>query len=198
LAVAGGAAALAIVTAVVLLGKRGGSGSAASSAQPPASTVASAPAPLRDVTRLCRTGVRASSQREAHPAEHAFDGSSGTAWTESAAGDGVGAWIEASLRPGTFVSSIEVGGGWSFETSSGVDLWQHNNTFRKMRVSWDGGERIVEFDRARDRGRKKPIEVGATTRSVRITALEVDRGRFSDLCLDEVAIFGRCDPQAGP
>ena len=188
--VAGGA--LAIVAAVVLLGMRRGSEPVAAPARPSASAAASAPAPVRDITRLCRTDVRASSEREAHPAAHAFDGSSSTAWTESAAGDGSGSWIEASLRPGTYVSAIEVSGGWAFETSSGVDLWQHNNTFRKMRVSWDGGEQIVDFDRARDRGHKKKIEIGATTRSVRITALEVDRGRFSDLCLDEVAIYGRC------
>ena len=61
-----------------------------------------------------------------------------------------------------------------------------------MRVSWDGGEKEITFDRATDRGKRKRVEIGATTRSLRITAVEVDRGRFADLCLDEVAILGRC------
>jgi len=61
-----------------------------------------------------------------------------------------------------------------------------------MRVSWDGGEREVTFDRKNDRGRRKRVEVGAVTRTLRITALEVDRGRFADLCLDDVAIYGHC------
>ena len=63
-----------------------------------------------------------------------------------------------------------------------------------MRVSWDGGERLVSFDRQTDRGKRKRVAIGANTRRVRITALEVDRGRFRDLCLDEVQILGRCSP----
>ncbi len=187
--------AAAVIAAVVLLIARAPETEAqtpAPSASLAPSATPSAEASIRDITRLCRTGVRASSEKAAHPAAHAFDGSSSTAWTEDARGDGAGSWLEASLREGTWVSAVEVGGGWSSSTASGLDLWKHNGTFRKMRVSWDGGEQIVEFDRDHDRGKRKRVEIGASTRSIRITALEVDRGRFADLCLDEVAIFGRC------
>lgn len=101
--------------------------------------------------------------------------------------------MEIELRPGTWVSSVEVSGGWSSTTASGLDLWEHNTTFRRMRVTWDGGEAELTFDRVTDRARRKTVEINAPTRSIRITALEVHRGRFLDLCLDEVAIRGRCD-----
>jgi serine/threonine protein kinase len=157
--------------------------------QPSAS---SAPAPVREITRLCVQSFNASSEQEAHPARHAFDGVPATAWSEDVPGDGAGQWLEAKLRPHTWVSRLEVSGGWSAKTSAGADLWAINATFRAMRVSWDGGEAIVRFDRKTDRGKKKRVEINAATSSVRLTALEVDRGNFRDLCLDEVVIFGRC------
>ncbi|MBN1612317.1 MAG: protein kinase [Polyangiaceae bacterium] len=160
-----------------------------SSPAPKANSVAP---PITDITRLCRTAVRTSSEKPAHPAEHAFDGVPVTAWTEASPGDGAGQWVEADLRPDTWVSEVEVGGGWSAKTASGIDLWHHNTTFRRMRVSWDGGEEVVTFNRDTDRGQRKRVAVNASTRHVRITALEVDRGRFLDLCLDEVVVFGRC------
>ncbi|MEZ4220499.1 MAG: protein kinase [Polyangiaceae bacterium] len=171
----------------------------ASPSAPPRSASASssepstaAPAPVRDVTRTCTSEFRASSEKPTHPVAHAFDGIPATAWTEAAAGDGAGQWIEAELQPGTFVEAVEVRGGWAMTTASGLDLWRHNSTFRRMRVSWDGGEAEVAFDHERDRGKSKRVQVGAMTRSVRITALEVDRGRFLDLCLDEVKLIGHC------
>ncbi len=163
---------------------------------PSASTApvpSSAPAPIRDVTRLCVKAVSASSEQEAHPARHAFDGVPTTAWSEAVPGDGAGQWVEAQLEADTWVSEVEVSGGWSTTTGSGADLWAINATFRAMRVSWDGGEAVVRFDRKTDRGKRKRVAVDAATRSVRITALEVDRGRFRDLCLDEVVIHGRCN-----
>ena len=159
----------------------------------PVPAPSSAPAPVRDVTRLCVKAVSASSEQEAHPARHAFDGVPTTAWSEAVPGDGAGQWLEAQLKDDTWVSEVEVSGGWSTTTSGGADLWAINATFRAMRVSWDGGEAVVRFDRKTDRGKRKRVPVGATTRSVRITALEVDRGRFRDLCLDEIVILGRCE-----
>lgn len=191
-------AAAALLAAYLTRGKRD---SVAPSAPPAALVPPSASAAstaTADITRLCTAGFFASSESASHPAAHAFDGSPGTAWTEGTPGDGIGEWLEAKLRPGTWVTSVEVAGGWSFETASGVDLWQHNNTFRKMRVSWDGGEAIVEFARSKDRGQRKRVDVGASTSAIRITALEVDRGRFRELCLDEVVIRGSCPPQGEP
>jgi eukaryotic-like serine/threonine-protein kinase len=190
-------AAIAIAAAVVglvLASRRGNDAvpAPAPSAEPAPSASVAAPQPISDVTRLCRTATRASSEAPDHPAAHAFDGIPSTAWTEGAPGAGEGEWVEAELRPGTFVSEVEVSGGWAVKTSSGVDLWTHNSTFRRMRVSWDGGEKVIAFDHKSDRGKRKRVKVGATTRSIRITAIEVDHGRFKDLCLDEVAIFGRC------
>jgi hypothetical protein len=191
------AAALAAAVAIVFVVRRAREEPppAVSAPAPLATPSASALAPIADITRLCRSVVRASSERAAHPALHAFDGIPATAWTEADDGNGTGQWVEAELVPGTWVSSVEVSGGWSAKTASGVDLWEHNTTFRRMRVSWDGGEQELTFERARDRGKRRRVVVEAPTRSIRITALEVDRGRFHDLCLDEVVIHGRCAPQ---
>ena len=52
---------------------------------------------------------------------------------------------------------------------------------------------MVPFERDKDRGVTKSVPVGATTPSIRLTAVEVDHGRFNDLCLDEVVIRGYCD-----
>jgi hypothetical protein len=140
------------------------------------------------------SSIEASSSLEDHSASMAFDGLRRTAWTESVKGDGTGQWLEAKLRPGTWVSEVRVSGGWSSRVEShSVDLWKHNNTFRKMRVSWKGGEALVPFDRNKDRGVTKRVPVGATIPSIRLTAVEVDHGRFNDLCLDEVVIRGYCD-----
>ena len=186
-----GAALMAAIAVVAWMNLRGKQpATAASPAAPPSASTA--PPSVRDITRLCRSGVRASSQKPGHPAAHAFDGIPETAWTEAAPGDGAGQWVEADFRPGTWVSEVEVSGGWSVKTSSGADLWKLNSTFRRMRVSWDGGEQVVTFDRKTDRGKHKTVEINARTQHVRITALEVDRGPFLDLCLDEVAVFGRC------
>ncbi|MCC6649319.1 MAG: serine/threonine protein kinase [Polyangiaceae bacterium] len=159
-------------------------------------------APVVDVT-ACVTRATASSEQARHPAIHAFDGRPSTAWNEGAPGDGTGAWVEAHLRPDTFVSFVEVSGGWAWRADNGqTDLWVHNNSFRVMRVSWDTGEADVSFDRATDRGVKKRVDVGAATGTIRFTALAVDRGRFDDLVLDDVALHGSsrggCGPLARP
>lgn len=193
LAIGAGVLAAGALAAAVGLARSEGtraSAPAASSPAPPPSP--SAAAPVENVTRLCKRAVRASSERAEHPAAHAFDGIPATAWTEADPGDGAGSWLEIELRPGTWVSAVEVGGGWSATTASGLDLWAHNTTFRRMRVSWDGGERELTFDRATDRGKRKRISIEAPLRTLRITALEVDRGRWRDLCLDEVEIWGHC------
>ncbi len=190
-----GAALMVAIAVVAWMNLNGKQTAVATSASAPPSA-STAPAPMKDITRLCRTAVRASSEKPGHSAEQAFDGISETAWTEAAPGDGAGQWVEADFRPGTWVSEVEVGGGWSATTGSGTDLWKINSTFRRMRVSWDGGEQVVTFDRKTDRGKRKKVEVNAKTEHVRITALEVDRGPFLDLCLDEVAVFGRCPGSA--
>lgn len=146
--------------------------------------------PPRNITQEAVLHVRASSEQANHSASHAFDELPKTAWNENDAGDGTGQWIEAQLRPETYLTSIKVGCGWSALTAHGEDLWELNNSFRKMQISWDGGSAIVECNRATDRGVKKSVPIRTTTRFLRITALEVDRGRFNDLCLDDVLLFG--------
>ncbi len=71
-----------------------------------------------------------------------------------------------------------------------VDLWEHNNSFRTMKISWDGGEATVEFNRLADRGRRKRVPVGKVIGSFKITAVAADKGRFNDLCVDDVYVFG--------
>jgi hypothetical protein len=153
---------------------------AASSSSPPAAR------PVRDITE-CVT-ARASSSQSGHPPALAFDGRAATAWTEGAAGDGTGEWIEADLPPGTVVSYVEVSPGWSMRAADG-DRWELNGSFKTMRVSWDGGSVDVPFART-DRGVKKRVDIGRETKSVRLTAVAVHRGRFEDLSLDDVTVFG--------
>ena len=156
---------------------------AASSSSPPAAR------PSRDITE-CVT-ARASSSQSGHPPALAFDGRAATAWTEGAAGDGTGEWIEADLPPGTVVSYVEVSPGWSMRAADG-DRWELNGSFKTMRVSWDGGSVDVPFART-DRGVKKRIDIGKQTKSVRLLAVAVHRGRFEDLSLDDVTVFGSVD-----
>ena len=85
---------------------------------------------------------------------------------------------------------MEVGGGWGTETRHGEDLWELNNSFHKMRVSWDGGEEIVTFIRSQDRAKKKRVDIGTKTSKLRFTAESVARGKHDDLMLDDVLIHG--------
>ncbi len=193
LAALGGVAALALagVVGVLALAGRAPPAPAAS----PATSASAEPArerprPVNDITR-CVEGARASSEQPKHPAMHAFDERVATAWNEDSPGDGTGEWVEARLPADTFVAFVDVGGGWSSRADNGAtDLWTHNNSFRVMRVSWDGGASDVSFDRQTDRGVKKRVEIHAHTTSIRFTAVSVDHGRYNDLVLDDALIHG--------
>jgi hypothetical protein len=157
------------------------------SAAPPAATHG----PPIDVTLTCFASAQASSEQKDHPPAHAFDENPKTAWNDQAP-DGAGQWVEARLRPGTWVDHVEVGGGWSYTTADGTDLWPLNSTFKTMHVVWDGGSADVQFDRASDRGAKKNVPIGAVTSTIRFSATTVDRGKYADLCLDDVIVVGSC------
>jgi hypothetical protein len=164
---------------------------AASATAPSAPKVASKPAVVRDITARAVVDVSASSAQGCHQPGAAFDSWPTTSWTEDNAGDGTGEWIEARVAEGTWVEHLEIGGGWFGKASSDVvDLWEHNNSFRKMKVTWDGGEATLEFNRLADRGRRKRVPIGKAISSFRITAEAVDKGRFNDLCVDDVYVFG--------
>ena len=187
-----------LVAPFVVLGlacsKKSGDASTAPSASASSATpVASAPSrgPSIDVTLTCVASAQASSEQKSHPAVHAFDGDQQTAWNDSAP-DGTGQWVEARLRPGTFVDHVEVGGGWSAKTGDGQDLWTLNSSYKTMHVTWDGGSADVQFDRKADRGAKKKVPIGAVTGFVRLTATAVDRGKSADLCLDDAIVVGSC------
>jgi len=147
--------------------------------------------PPIDVTLTCVASAHASSEQKSHPASHAFDEDTQTAWNDSAP-DGTGQWVEAKLRPGTFVDHVEVGAGWSTKTADGQDLWPLNSSFKTMHVTWDGGSADVQFNRATDRGVKKEVKIGAVTSFVRFTATAVDKGKSADLCLDDAIVVGNC------
>lgn len=189
----GAAVAIAKLREVTGIGRDAPAPSAAAPS-PPASQAPEDARPARNVT-ACAV-ARASSEQPRHPASHAFDGKTSTAWNENAKGDGTGEWVEATLPPGSFLSYVEVSGGWA-QTSGGLDLWAHNNSFRVMRVSWEGGSTDVAFSRTADRGVKKRVEVGARVTTIRFTALEVDRGKFDDLCLDEILLHGDVSEPCG-
>jgi len=161
-----------------------------------AAVINSAPPPpkiSRNINASCIVGARASSAHPRHPAIHAFDEKPSTAWNEDADGDGTGEWVEVLLKPGTVVHYVEASGGWSAMSNPGnVDLWEHNNSFRIMKVSWDSGQKEISFLRGSDRGTKKRVDIDTETKAIRFSAVEVDRGRFNDLCLDDVLIYGDC------
>lgn len=175
--------------------KKSGDTSPAPSASASASAAAASAKPPQgppiDVTLTCVVSANASSEQKSHPALHAFDEDTQTAWNDQAP-DGTGQWVEAKLRPGTFVDHVEVGGGWSAKTGDGQDLWPLNASFKTMKVTWDGGSAEVEFNRATDRGVKKAVKIGAVTTFVRFTATAVDKGKSADLCLDDAIVVGNC------
>ena len=70
------------------------------------------------------------------------------------------------------------------------DLWEINTSVRVMKVSWDGGEDTVSFQRSTDRGKKKKLEIGARTSKLRFTAEAVAVGKFEELAIDDHNLFG--------
>lgn len=189
---------LSLVAPILLVAlacnKKSGDSSAAPSASASAATAPSAKpaqAPSIDVTLTCIASAQASSEQKSHPAMHAFDEDTQTAWNDSAP-DGTGQWVEARLRAGTFVDHVEVGAGWSTKTADGQDLWPLNSSYKTMHVTWEGGSADVQFNRATDRGVKKNVPIGAVTSFIRLTATAVDKGKSADLCLDDAIIIGSC------
>jgi len=167
------------------------SATAAMSAAPTATAVAAAPRTVNEVTKRAVVQVKASSEQACHLAGYAFDGWPTTSWTEDSPGDGTGEWLEATLAEGTFVEYLEVSAGWFTKRSNrAFDAWDKNNTFRTMKLTWDGGEATVEFNRYTDKGRRKRVKVGKAVKTLKLTAVAVDKGTFNDLCLDDIWIFG--------
>jgi hypothetical protein len=171
------------------------SSSAAASAQPSvaSASAASRPAPPSpesfgpNVTKEVVEAVNASNAYDTNTPAFAIDGKPATAWSAPPAG----AWLEVGLFPGTKVDGIELGGQRVGKNSTGDERWDVNGVMKKIQVTWDGGEGLLTFDRATDKGVRKKLGIGAMTRKIRITVLEVDKGSKSeDVDIDELAIFG--------
>ncbi|MEI7894792.1 MAG: hypothetical protein WCI05_16970 [Myxococcales bacterium] len=166
--------------------------------------VAAAEREVTDITLEAVVSARASSFHQdadpfnpPHPPIHAFDQNPNTAWNHESPTDGTGEWLEARLKPNTFVGYVEVSGGWA-AMSGRVDLWSSNSSFRVMRVNWDGGSALVKFDRKADRGNKKRVDINKVTTTLRFTAVEVDTGKWKDLCVDDINIYGEAGESLCP
>ncbi|MEY9466414.1 hypothetical protein ABH973_006827 [Bradyrhizobium ottawaense] len=69
-------------------------------------------------------------------AANLFDASTGTAWVEGAAGNGVGEWITVEFETLRRVKSIHVQNGYQ----KSPDIFAKNNRVRQIRVLFSGGE----------------------------------------------------------
>ncbi len=154
---------------------------------------------VTEITKSAVADVKASSEQACHGARYAFDGWPTTSWTEDSPGDGTGEWVEATFVPGTFVEYVDVSGGWFTKRSNRLfDAWDKNNVFQTMKVTWDGGEETVEFNRFTDKGRRKRVKIGKAVKSLKLTAVAVNKGTYNDLCLDDIWIFGSISGAPAP
>jgi hypothetical protein len=143
-----------------------------------------------DLTRDIIVSIEASSEKDKHPAKNLFDQDPNTAWVEDSPSDGEGHFVEVKLVPGTYIAFVEVSAGWGSETRFNEDLWELNNSARVMKVRWDTGEEEVNYLRSTDRGKKKRVAVSATTEPLRFSAEAIAKGKFNDLAIDDINLFG--------
>jgi len=150
---------------------------------------------LPPMATLNVVGTRASTEMntgsDPHPAAHAFDGNSHTAWNESARGPGQGEWIEATLDGTHVVERVTLATGWDHISPRWGDLFTANSHMRRVRVVFSDGT-SVSRDVAADQRSVVFDGLGRTTSSVRIVADDVYPGaRWQDLCVSDVTIEGR-------
>lgn len=165
--------------------------SGAASGAPAASASAAAPPKPEsfgpNVTKEVIEAVNASDAYDTNVPAFAVDGKPATSWSARPSG----AWFEVGLLPGTRVDGIELAGQRTGKNSKGDERWDVNGVMKKISVEWDGGKAELSFDRATDKGVRKKLGIGAVTRKLRISVLEVDKGSQSDdVDIDELAIFG--------
>lgn len=164
--------------------------SSAVSATPSATSAVAAPKPEDfgpDVTKDAVEAINASFAYDTNQPNAAIDGKIATAWSAPPSG----AWLEVGLYPGTRVDGIELDGARADKNSNGEERWDTGGVIKKVKVEWDGGSAELTFDRAKDKGVRKKLPIGATTRKLRLSILEVDKGSKSDdIDVDELKIFG--------
>jgi hypothetical protein len=177
-------------------GKPSASGAPATSASgAPASAPPTPESFGPNVTKDVIEAVNASDAYDTNTPAFAVDGKPTTSWSARP----TGAWFEVGLLPGTRVDGIELGGQRTGKNSKGAERWDVNGVMKKVAVEWDGGKGELTFDRATDKGVRKKLGIGAVTRKLRISVLEVDKGTESDdVDIDELAIFGTKGPTKAP
>jgi len=148
------------------------------------------PGRVEDITQDAVLSIETSSEKKKQPAKNLFDQDPKTAWVEDSPSDGEGHFVEVKLVPGTYIAFVEVSSGWGSETRFGEDLWELNNSARIMKVTWDSGEAEVSYLRSTDRGKKKKVDINATTDKLRFTAERIAKGKFNDLAIDDVNLYG--------
>lgn len=148
------------------------------------------PGKVVDLTRDAILSIETSSEKAKHPAKNLFDQDPKTAWIEDSPSDGEGHFVEVKLVPGTYIAFVEVSAGWGSETRFGEDLWELNNSARIMKVTWDSGEAEVSYLRSTDRGKKKKVDINARTDKLRFTAERIAKGKFNDLAIDDINLYG--------
>lgn len=166
----------------------------ATGAAKPAASAASAPAaapagPAEDITLKAVEGVNASTAFKTNTPAMAADGKTSTAW--SARGSNV--WVELGLRPGTFVSEIELAGQRADKYGT-LERWDASAVISHAVVTWDGGQGEVRFDRAKDKGVRRRVAVGKQTGWVRVFVKEISEGTQQnsriDVDIDEIKVLG--------
>jgi hypothetical protein len=169
-------------------------GSAAASAAP----AAAPPKPEAfgpNVTKEVVESVNASNGFDTNQPAFSIDGKPATSWSSPPEG----AWIEYALYPGTRVDGIELAGQRTGKTSNGEERWDINGVIKQLKVEWDGGQGELSFDRASDKGVRKKLPIGATTRKLRLSVVAFDKGaKSADIDIDELNIFGAAGSLKAP
>ncbi|MBC8103644.1 MAG: hypothetical protein H7Z41_13790 [Cytophagales bacterium] len=134
----------------------------------------------------------------AYGAKNAFDGKVPTAWIEGADGDGVGQWVEYTLRDRSelsqnpSVNALAIFNGYR----KSRDLWRKNGRVRRLRMSVNGkpwGEIALVDSFAYQKVNVKPFPIPSKRRSVvvRFTIASVYRGTtYRDTALSEIEFYG--------
>lgn len=148
-------------------------------------TAAPAPDPSASLVELPLGGARASSAVESEDAGRVADGDPGTAWTEGAAGPGVGEWLELRLRRPAMLSRLTV---WNGDQRGARFL--NRNRVRELRIDVGDSRFTVEL---LDTQGAQVVELPRRVRAdrLRLTVVSVHGASpDADTSLSEVVVYG--------
>ncbi len=168
-----------------------GSAATGSTTVPTPTTAPSGPLVAVQVTAASASSALGG--RDAHPADHAFDGNPRTAWNESAPGSGAGEWLQAEWGVPRHVRRIVLATGWDYVSPRAGDLYSLNSRLRRVRMVFSDGR--AEVREIADGQRSVIVATDHVSSSLRIIAEQVYPGaRWQDLCISDVLVEADAAP----